>query len=124
MTIKIVFIVSLIVFVSTFAFLKDENLWFINSIIIPLSASICVWILSKLCIKSALLCYFGKYSLQFYTGHLIIMLPIFYAGKVFYSFIPSYLLSYLLIFVIATLITALMVYVERSATKLRILFGL
>ena len=116
--------ISLIVFIITFSVLKSENIWLFNSIIIPLSASVCVWILSKLCIKSAFLNYFGKYSLQFYTGHLIIMLPIFYLGKLFYKFVPSYLLSYFLVFIIAMLVTALMVYVERRLTKLKVLFGL
>jgi peptidoglycan/LPS O-acetylase OafA/YrhL len=71
--------------------------------------------------KTRFLAFFGKYSLQFYLNHLLIMLPLFYAAAILP--VPA-LLQWLFIFVAATAISYVMLLIEQRIKLLSDLSGL
>ncbi len=66
--------------------------------------------------------YFGKYSLQYYLNHMLILLGCYYIGALFYAESP--VIALLVIFCLALLLSSIMLWVEKSMPKpIRRLFG-
>lgn len=83
-----------------------------------------MWTLSVCLMNSNALSYFGKFSLQYYLNHLVIILACFYIGSYCYRLLGSYHVSLLVVFCSAVLIAQLMLIIEKKCKKVRILFGL
>ena len=102
----------------------------VGKFIIPLSACASLWILfvylelqKKPYLR--LFHYFGKYSLQYYCNHMLILLGSFYFGKLMFSYTSSYILSLLGIFCLTLLISYIMLNIEqRLPERMKICFGL
>lgn len=113
-------LLMLIGFVSCWQFISTESVyWYI----IPLLGSFTVWG-GIICIYQRFNCialrHFGKYSLQYYCNHLLIMFPCYYIGsKLHYP-----LLSLLVIFLLGIAISYVMLQVEIRVKPLRALCGL
>lgn len=110
-----------VIVVSVFAQLQG-----VSFVIEGIVGSLFVWILSIKLTKAEpcrkILSFFGRYSLQFYLNHLLIMLPCYYIA----SFLPfsNAILLWLLIFVMAVAISWVMLLVEKRLKKIHFLFGL
>lgn len=77
-------------------------------------------LIGKRC-KSKLLSFFGRYSLQFYLNHLLVMLPFYYAA----AFLPvSAIFQWLFIFVGATAISYIMLLIEQRVKWIAFLCGI
>lgn len=101
----------------------------IQKYVIPLSGSAFVWGAASILAGSTrtqdvtkLLVHFGRYSLQYYLNHLLIMLPLYYmVGKLQLS---NPLLSLLLIFAGGVVVSWIMLRIEKQTPLLRFLCGL
>ena len=66
--------------------------------------------------------FFGKYSLQYYLNHVLIMLGCYYLGSFFFVYSP--LAALLVIFFSAIIISSIMLWLEQKMPKpIRLLFG-
>ena len=95
--------------------------------IVPLTGIMTVWVFSKILTEyskkvSSFLMHFGKYSLQYYLNHLLIMLPFYYIAGQIYQISPIF--SLLLIFVGATTVSYIMLKIESRHKILRTMCGL
>jgi len=101
----------------------------IQKYVIPLSGSAFVWGAASILAGSTRtqdvtkpLVHFGRYSLQYYLNHLLIMLPLYYmVGKLQLS---NPLLSLLLIFAGGVVVSWIMLRIEKQTPLLRFLCGL
>ncbi len=132
---KYVLVVFLLIYCVAFSLAHTIFDWdampvIIEKYIIPLSACGFLWVLFILCEMHAktsmnILHYFGKYSLQYYLNHMLVLLFAFYCGKIVYSFLNSYVLSLLSIFGLTVMLCFVMLKIEqRLPQKTKILFGL
>ena len=66
--------------------------------------------------------FFGKYSLQYYLNHLLVMLGCYYVGSYFFSISP--VVSLLVIFLTAMLVSTMILWTERKMpSPINYLFG-
>lgn len=132
---KFVLIVLLLIYCVAFTLAHTVFDWntmpvIIEKYIIPLSACGFLWVLFVLCELQAktslkILHYFGKFSLQYYLNHMLVLLFAFYCGRIVYSYSNSYVLSLLSIFGLAVMLCFVMLRIEqRLPQKTKILFGL
>ena len=97
---------------------------FVLHYIFPLVSIPCVWISALVMEDNKLLSYFGRYSLQFYLNHLLIIVISFYLAAYVYRIVNSYTLCYMLIVVTTIIISAMMLYAEKKLKRLLKIFGL
>lgn len=124
--IHILSIISLILFISLFlskgVWINIHYLNFLCSIFLCWS----VWVLSIWIIKvikeEKALVHLGIYSLQYYLNHLLIMLPCYYVGSIFYTY--SQFLSLVVNFMLALIISWLILMIEKRSSVFRRLCGL
>ena len=94
----------------------------------PWIAFCCLWILSILIGKASLLIFFGKYSLQFYLNHLLIILVSFYGAAYMYKYVHSYWLAEVFIILLTTAFSTVMLYIEKFLARknkvFKLVFGL
>lgn len=119
----------LIVYAISVYYSGIDNVGIIQKYIVPLSGSGFVWGAASILAGSARpqnltkpLVYFGRYSLQYYLNHLLIMLPLYYA--VGWLRLSNPLLSLLLIFAGGVTGSWVMLQVEKRIGLLRSLSGL
>lgn len=120
-------IISIILFI--FMFLSMNNWIEIRFARLLSSVVLCwaIWIFSKWSLYAAngemiLLTHFGRYSLQYYLNHILILLPCFYLGAVFYTY--SQFISLIVIFLSALTMSWLMLKIESMHSLSRSLCGL
>lgn len=113
----------LVFFTITTLFFK--GFLFDFSLVVSLSLCFSLWVMSLwLCSRiqgETILSYFGKYSLQYYLNHCLIMIVCFYAGAKVYEFSP--ILSLLIIFILGLIISTIMLAIEKKSRLLRLLCG-
>lgn len=97
----------------------------VKIITMPLLGSTAFWLLSvascHFSIFKSLFAHFGKYSLQYYLNHLLIMLPCYYVGGMIFGY--SDFLSLIIIFVSALFVSWLMLWIEKRIPFVRMLCG-
>lgn len=100
-------------------------------LIMPLGICLSIWDLSLILAKNqskvlvkiqTLFSFYGKYSLQYYLNHLLILLPCYYAGTIIYFY--SQVLSLVMIFLMAIIISTIMLFFERKIPYIKYLCGL
>lgn len=136
-TVKNKFILVLFLLIFCVAFLLSHTIYdwdntpaLIGKYFVPLSACGFLWVLFVLCEAYAesslgIFHYFGRYSLQYYLNHMLVLLVAFYCGKMVFSYSNSYIVSLLSIFCLTVLICFVMLRIEqRFPQKTSILFGL
>lgn len=95
--------------------------------IIPIIGIFMVWAISKVLADYSnmvvdFFVHFGKYSLQYYLNHLLIMLPFYYIAS-FINFVHP-IIPLLFIFVCAIVVSYIMLKIEKSTKVLRMFCGL
>lgn len=110
---------SCLIFIFLFVLLLAINtlvpLW-VNLYIMPLLGCIAFWYLSVALLNindlRKVFSFIGRYSLQYYLNHLLIMLPLYYVGALVFSSSP--LLALTLIFIMAIIVSSIMIIIERK----------
>lgn len=87
--------------------------------------SICIALVISISLQNnKLLSFFGKYSLQYYLNHILILLACFYIGSLFFSYIPHYFITYCIIVLCTILFSSIMLYVEIKLKRVHFFLGL
>ncbi len=102
---------------------QPSNIYMLHYIF-PLISISCIWFSAISLEDAKVLSYFGKYSLQYYLNHLLIIVISFYIAAFAYKYISSYSLCYMIIIVTTITISACMLYIEKNMKKCYRLFGL
>lgn len=112
------------------AFLPNVHYYYnmlVENYLVPMFGCVGFWTLSLFLSKcgmkvSSLISFFGRYSLQYYLNHLLIMLPCYYVVK--FVNITSPLLQWFHIFVLGVLGATIMLIVEKKIVVINYLCGL
>lgn len=120
-----VFCMILYLFSTNTQFYISENI-VVKAYIAPLTGIVGIWTLTVLLKDRSALTpcfkYFGKYSLQYYLNHLLIMLPCYFVAKVVDFSNP--ILSWVLIVLLGLAVSWCMLQVEKKVEILRVFCGL
>jgi len=121
--------ILLLIYILSLMYGKHDPTHVVEKYLLPLSGSCLTWGLSIIWSRNGyfskfmgLLIHFGKYSLQYYLNHLLIMLPIYYMVYFFHISYP--LVSLLLIFFMAVAVSWIMLRIEMRIPVMRKLCGL
>jgi len=121
--------ILLLLYVLSLIYGKYDPTNLVEKYLLPLSGSCFTWSLSIMCSKNGfysrymdMFVHFGKYSLQYYLNHLLIMLPIYYTVYALRISIP--LISLFLIFSIAVAVSWIMLRIEMRIPVIHTLCGL
>ncbi len=101
---------------------------YLQHFLYPWIAFGCLWILSISIGKASLLIFFGKYSLQYYLNHLLIILVSFYGAAFIFKYVHSYWLADVFVLLFTIAISTFMLYIEnllaRKNKVFKLVFGL
>lgn len=131
---NIVILIFIVIYVASFWIPHTSSAgkpmpYLLNQIIMPLSPCGFLWLLAIKAEKFfeggyRIFRYFGKYSLQFYLNHMLVLLFAFYVGKAVFLQANSYYFSLVALFGTTITISYIMLQVEKKLIKLKVLFGL
>lgn len=91
---------------------------------VPLLSIYVSIVLSIIFKNNMMLSFWGRFTLQYYLNHILILLACFYVGAYVYKLMPNYLVAYGTILTCTILVSTLMLYFEVRIKKLHFLFGL
>ncbi len=115
-----------LLFVSLFGY-AGALMWdncFVSAFVLPLFGCIAAWLICLKMAENKILLHLGKYSMQYYTIHLLICFVFYFIGAWVFNHAASYLLALASIYLPLIFTTYLGLLIEKKIKFMYPLFGL
>lgn len=116
------------VFITLFGFayvlMLLINNKYVSQFLLPLAGCTFIWCLCLKLTNSKLLLHFGKYSMQYYTIHLLICFPFYFLGAWMVDLTDSYLLGFLAVYITLIFTTYVCLLIEKRVKFMYLVWGL
>lgn len=97
---------------------------YVSAFVLPLFGCVAAWLICLKMEENKVLLHLGKYSMQYYTIHLLICFVFYFIGAWVFNHTASYLLALASIYIPLLLTTYLGLLIEKKIKFMHPLFGL